>query len=417
MLRQKQNTIMRNELLLLIVTFGGYIVFGFSESVKGPALPALQTELGISYTQVGLLLSLNSVAYIAASCFAAPLIRALGLKLTSMLSFMLMTVSGMLIFLSSSYPSLAGGYLCMYIGNGVLELALAILGVRVFVRNTTVKRNIAQLASGLSSAAAPVAASLMIGSNGQLLGWRGMYLLILSLAILPLLPALFTKFPSEDVRPTPRVPRKNFMHDPNVLLSAAVLTFAVLTELTVGGWLNNYLQNVFHYSSIAASGILAGFLIVFAASRLILGPLVSKYGNIGSIVTSLSVSGLLIISAVLLGGQGVALFVIAGAGIAPVYPAVMAVLTKRYPESSDGAVNLTVTLMGVGTVFGNLLLGFVVDLFRGAYAGKSTSVNVITASRAFGLQAGCVLIGIFSLLGALFAALLFRFVKKHGQAV
>lgn len=37
-------SVSKNYILLLIVMFGGFLVFGFSENVKGPALPRMQSE-------------------------------------------------------------------------------------------------------------------------------------------------------------------------------------------------------------------------------------------------------------------------------------------------------------------------------------------------------------------------------------
>ena len=47
-----------------------------------------------------------------------------------------------------------------------------------------------------------------------------------------------------------------------------------------------------------------------------------------------------------------------------IYPTVMAFIAKRYPTGSDTAVTFTVTLMGVGSVIGNYVIGLVSESVR-----------------------------------------------------
>lgn len=51
-----------------------------------------------------------------------------------------------------------------------------------------------------------------------------------------------------------------------------------------------------------------------------------------------------------------------------IYPTVMAFIAKRYPNESDTAITFTVTLMGVGSVIGNYLIGGVIEWTKGLYA-------------------------------------------------
>jgi len=63
----------------------------------------------------------------------------------------------------------------------------------------------------------------------------------------------------------------------------------------------------------------------------------------------------------MIGEEGAILLAIAGIGIAPIYPTVMALVAKRYARGTDTAITFTVTLMGIGSVIGNLLIGYIID--------------------------------------------------------
>lgn len=98
-----KNKLLSNYSLLLAVVFGGFLIFGFSENIKGPAIPRMQSDFSLDELQIGLLLALNSLGYLLACSFTGVLAKRFGVKLTTMLAFGAMAFSGLFIYLSSSY--------------------------------------------------------------------------------------------------------------------------------------------------------------------------------------------------------------------------------------------------------------------------------------------------------------------------
>ncbi len=135
--------------------FLGFIIFGFSENIKGLTIPRIQIDFMLDESQIGTLLSLNALGYLIACSFTNALTRWWGIKIVSSLSFGAMILSGVFIYLFRSYPAFSASYFFMYIGNGMLEIALAILGARIFVKNTGTMMNLAHGFYGLSSTVAP----------------------------------------------------------------------------------------------------------------------------------------------------------------------------------------------------------------------------------------------------------------------
>lgn len=171
----------RNYTWQILTVFIGFLIFGFSENIRGPAIPRIQTDFSLSEMQIGTLLSLNSLGYLLACSFTAILVRKWGIKITSLLAFGSMAASGIFIFYSHSYSVLSGSYFLMYIGNGMLEIALAILGAQIFVKNTGTMMNLSHFFYGLSSTVAPIIASelMTVTVFGYTLDWRGMYFVML----------------------------------------------------------------------------------------------------------------------------------------------------------------------------------------------------------------------------------------------
>jgi fucose permease len=301
----------------------------------------------------------------------------------------------------------------MYIGNGMLEIALAILGARIFVKNVGTMMNLSHFFYGLSSTVAPLIATglMSIQLFGHTLDWRGMYLVMLSLSILPILTALRSSFPGDDLSNENRTSFKELRQDPALWWIILILSFGVVSELAVGGWLVNFLEKAYEWDTVRASGLLSVFFLLFAIARLVLGPVTDKIGFVLSLIIFSGSSAVCTFIAIVGGEQFSFLFAAAGIGIAMIYPTIMAFIAKRYPRGSDTAITFAVTLMGLGSVIGNYLIGLVIEIVKNRYASDD-GVGLLR-----GLQAGYGFIGLCALLSAVSGFILYCFLKKRGELI
>lgn len=400
-------------LLQLCLIFAGFIVFGLSENIKGPAIPRIQFEFVLSEGQLGSLLALNSLGYLIACSFTAFLTRLWGIRRVMVIAFGSMALSGVFIFMSQQYAMFSASYFLMYIGNGILEIGLAILGARIFVKHTGMMMNLSHGFYGLSSVVAPlIAAGLMkVHIGDYLLDWRGMYLVVLLLSLIPIIFALISPLPGDDRKEEERLPFKVLLKDPVIWLLVLTLTFGVVSELAVGGWLVNFLEKAYDWETVSASGMLSAFFLCFALARIFLGVVTDKIGYALSLVLFSAISAVCTFIAVF-GGESVAyLFAASGIGIAMIYPTVMAFIAKRYPTGSDTAVTFTVTLMGVGSVIGNYVIGLVSESVRLA-AGPDTYEGLL-----MGLQAGYSVIGLCAALCSISGVVMLVYLSKSKEVI
>jgi len=397
----------------LATIFMGFIIFGFSENIKGPAIPRIQFDFMMSESQLGTLLSLNALGYLIACSFTAYLTKIWGIKWVTVTAFASMAVSGILIYFSHSYLMFSSSYFLMYIGNGMLEIGLAILSARIFVKNTGMMMNMTHGFYGLSSTVAPLLATGLMKATiaGHTLDWRGMYLVMLLLSIIPIVIALFSTFPGDDISHEDRIPLKAMLKDRVLWLMVLVLTFGVVSELAVGGWLVNFLEKAYQWDIVNASGMLSIFFLCFALARLLLGPLTDRIGFVLSLMIFSGVSALCTFVAII-GGDSVAfLFAASGIGIAMIYPTVMAFIARRYQKGSDTAITFTVTLMGLGSVIGNYLIGGVTELVK-HMVGEDSPTSLLR-----GLQAGYGFIGLCAALCAITGLILYVYLYKRKEII
>ncbi|MCR8842326.1 MFS transporter [Paenibacillus sp. SC116] len=400
-------------MMQLVTIFLGFIIFGISENIKGPAIPRIQIDFMINEGQLGTLLSLNALGYLLACSFTAYLTRIWGIKAVTISAFGAMILSGVFIYFSHSYALFTSSYFLMYIGNGMLEIALAILGARIFVKNTGMMMNLSHGFYGLSSTVAPLIATGLMSVTifGHTIDWRGMYLVMLSLSILPIIFAWRSSFPGDDLPHEERVPLKRLMRDPVLWFMVLILSFGVVSELAVGGWLVNFLEKAYQWDTVTASGMLSAFFLCFALARIVLGPLTDKIGFNLSLIIFSAFSAICTFMAIWGGEEFAFLFAAAGIGIAMIYPTVMAFIARRYPSSSDTAITFTVTLMGIGCVIGNYMIGGIIEGVKHAY-GADTQIGLIR-----GLQAGYGFIGLCAAICAVFSGILYVLLKKRKELI
>ncbi|MDR2611029.1 MAG: MFS transporter, partial [Clostridiales Family XIII bacterium] len=352
-----------NFILLTVVIFAAYLIFGLSENVKGPAIPRIQADLDINEFQIGLLLAVNALGYLIACSFTAPLARRIGLKPALMISLFVIALSGVTICFAPSYLMLALSFFIMYLANGMLEIALGILAAGFFTERTGTMLNIAHFFYGGGSIIGPIASAglMAVTVHNAQLGWRYMYMIVLACALLPLIPALFGHIHGRDNEKI-KGEYNAYLRDKNLWCVIIILSFGGMAEMGIGGWLVNYMEKANGFGTKEAAFALTAFFAVFTLTRLVIGPLIDKLGFIKSLLLLCGFASVTLILGILCGGRpGEVLIVLSGIGIAPLYPTVFAVVAKLYHEKIDTAMTVTLTAMGIISMISNLLLGFVID--------------------------------------------------------
>lgn len=94
-----------------------------------------------------------------------------------------------------------------------------------------------------------------------------------------------------------------------------ILSFGVVSELAVGGWLVNFLEKAYRWDTVKASGLLSAFFLLFSVGRLVLGPLTDKIGFTLSLIIFSGFSAVCTFAALAGGESWAFLFAAAGLGL------------------------------------------------------------------------------------------------------
>jgi len=402
----------RNRLILTFAVFAAFAVFGFTDGARGPAIPRIQAELGVTELQLGLLLAVSSAGYLSACYYTAAIAKKTGVKACLVAALLLLTASGALICFSSDFTRLVISFFVLNSAYGVLEISLGVIAATLFTKRTGTMLNLAHFFYGAGAVVSPlVTTGLMAARFGSnVLGWRYAYLVIFSFALLPLIPTVIGRLG----RQAPDEKKSGylaFLKQKAGLMTIMIMAFGLTCENGSSAWLVNYLEKACGYTGEQAALRLTLFYVCFTLARLLLGPVTDKFGLINSLAAAAAFSGAAIVAGVLCGRAGSVLLVLSGAGIALIFPTVMAVIAKLFLKEIDRAVTVVMTVTGTIMIPASLLTGMIIQRTREFFSHEGTS-GVMKA-----YSAGYLFIGLCCLGAFVFALLLRREQKKLGRLV
>jgi len=403
----------RNYIILTVAIFVGFLFFGFTDNARGPAIPRIQADFDITELQVGILLALNSIGYLIGCSYTTALAKKIGIKTCLIVALAMMPVSGVLICTVPNYTALLLAFFILNLGFGMIEISQGVIAATTFTKRTGTMMSLAHFFYGAGAAFSPVISTgLMVARfGGQLLGWRYMYLIILSCAIIPAIPLLIGKLKKQDYNKK-KTGYAVILKKPSLWLTIMILALAAITEMGSAAWLVNFLEKAYSYQTDQAALRLTLFFVCFTLTRLCVGPLIDKIGFINSLAISTAFAGAMIVAGVLIGEAGTPLLVIAGIGIAPIFPTVMATIAKLFSDEIDLAMTAIMTAMGIILVPANLLIGGIVNQARVIFTSSHGEAGV---GMAYG--AGYIFLGLCCFGSCVFALILKRRQKKTGFLV
>ena len=295
----------------------------------------------------------------------------------------------------------------------MIEVSLGVIAATVFKKRLGTMLNLSHFFYGVGSIFAPIASVgiMSMRFGGQLLSWRYVYLIILSCAFIPLIPTLIGRLAKQNGE------KKNtgysvILKKPMLWLIILVISLGVLCELGTGSWLVIYLERARSFSSENAALALTLFFVGFTLSRLLIGPLADKIGFVNTLVIVTAFTGCVLVVGVLLGDLGVAFVVATGMGVAPIYPTVMALIAKLFPDEIDIAITVVATSLGLFLVIANMLLGGLINQMRVVFTNIYGDAGIGMA-----YSSGILFLGICGF-GSFIAAIILRQkLKKSNQLV
>ena len=195
-------------ILLTAICFFAFFIFGVTDNLKGPTLPAMMAELNIDYGTGGNIFFSEYVGFLIATLITGILADRFGLKLVFVLAGVALVI-GAGGYSSFNTPLLLSISLFIVgLGLGAFELGPNAVIVSLYHEQKGLYLNLMAVMHGLGSMVAPLFAGLLFSMD---VSWRTVYRWDLLLIVVFLIASLLLRFPkseekaSLDFRAIPKV--------------------------------------------------------------------------------------------------------------------------------------------------------------------------------------------------------------------
>ena len=357
--------------LLTAGCFLAFFVFGFTDNLKGPTLPAMLAELHISYGTGGNIFSGEYLGFLIATLITGILADRFGLKSVMLLAgvFLWIGVSGYSFFQSAIL--LSGSFFVIGLGLGAIELGPNAIIVSLHHERKGLYLNLMSVLHGLGSLVAPLFAGWLLSLS---ISWRVIYRWDLLLIALFVFIFIFLRFPKAEEKA-----QLDFRHIPQIAFKGQLpwfyvaIAFYVAAEIGMAAWLVTFLQQIRNAPVTQSNQSLSLFFAMLMIGRLLGGFFVNRIGYLRSILF-MTIGGILCLIAGLYGPKEISfLLPMTGFFLSIIFPTITAAVSDTHTENVNTILGVLFTFAGLGGIIGPFFVAWGSDLF-GLQTGFSLNI-------------------------------------------
>lgn len=369
--------------LLTIGAFFAFFVFGFSDNLKGPALPALLQDLHFNYSLGGTILLGAYFGFMAATLSTGFLADAIGQKAVLILAGICLAlgVGGFSTFQAPVPLMLSMAVLGF--GLGSLELGCNALIVSLHSADKGRYLNLMAVMHGLGSMIAPLYAGWLLAAN---VSWRMVYRW--DFVLIGLLIVYFTlvSFPKTDGAKAEKIDFKHLgktAFTPEMLWYYAAITFYVAIELGISSWIVEFLQKARGQSVAQSTQALSLYFGLMMLGRFVGSFFVEKLGYLKSILVASLAASVCVLIGLFGPPQFSILLPVSGFFLSIIFPTITASASDAHPENINSILGLLFTFAGLGGILGPWLVGLASDFGGISFGlGLNLAFGFLTAASA-----------------------------------
>jgi fucose permease len=359
---------------LTAAAFYAFFVFGYSDNLKGPTLPAVLDELHLSYSLGGTILFGAYVGFLLATLFSGMLADATSKKMPLIVAGLTLSL-GILGYSSSNTPvMLTISMLGFGFGLGSIELGANALIVDLHEKQRGLLLNMMAVFHGAGSMVAPLVAGRMLAAE---ISWRsvyqwdwalvgGMLLLFLLLPYPRSRPAQQARLRWSRIRQAALTPEMGWFYFAQAIYVAA--------ELGIASWIVEFLQKTRGQSVETSTAMLSLFFLTVTAGRFIGGFFIERVGYLRSVLIAAVGAGVCVAVGIFAPAGWAFLLPLSGLFMSIIFPTITAEVTERHQDNIGIILGLLFAFAGVGGMFGPWLIGVTADALASIQLGFGVTV-------------------------------------------
>jgi fucose permease len=338
------------------------LLFGIVLTALGSVLPSVTERFQLARTSAGTLLSLMSIAILAASVLFGPIVDRYGYRgmLAGAVALVLLGLEG--IAFAPSHALLAGAVLLIGFGGGIINGGTNALVADLSAGARSAGLSLLGVFFGIGAFGLPFVLGLLLDA----VGYTAVIAALGGLVAIVLAYFLVVQFPApKQPQGFPLRDALRLTRDPVLLLLGLILFFESGMEITMGGWTAAYVNDVLALPGDRALLLLSLYWVGMTVARLLLGTVLSGLSHRRVLLPSLALAlvGVLLLLMAETQALAAAGVLLVGAGFAAVFPVVLGLVGDRYPQLSGTAFSLVLVMALTGGTLLPLATGVLGDRF------------------------------------------------------
>lgn len=369
--------------LLTLGGFWAFFGFGFVDNLKGPLLPEMVRSGRFDYAQSASLILASYIGFIIATLGSGALADRFSHRSVLWLAGWCVLCGLGCMPLCTSMSALVVCMLVMGLGLGAIELGANGLMIQLHSDDRGRYLNLLSVFHGCGSLIVPLAAAQLIDTSWR---WQAIYALCASMA----LPLLLLFFPRR-TNATHRESDTNAHSQSSAQLKSTkpywlsmgftpvmwcyygLIAAYVATELSMGAWMMEYLQQHHQFTVDLSSRYLSAFFVMLMLGRLLGAWIVERVNYLLAVAVALSASAVCIAAGLLIDRRLVFMLPVSGLCMSIVFPTITASVSRLHPTNSGTIIGLLFAFSGLGGALGPWIVGLFSQAF-GLQIGLSTTL-------------------------------------------
>ena len=349
-----------NPKLLTFGAFLSFLIFGFVDNIKGPTLPPLLNELGLTYSIGGSIILGAYLGFLVATLLTGPIADRTGNKAIILFACVSLVLGLGAFSLSTLAWTLTAAMFFIGMGLGAIEVGGNLIILDIHSHDKGRFLNLLALCHGAGSMVAPLVAGPMLATG---LSWRQVYQSAILSVFLLLIYFLIVKYPRVQSAGK-SLSLKKFgaaAFSADMILYYLVIAIYVAAEVGVGAWSVEFLQKVKSQSVMQSSAYLSIFFGTAMAGRLIGSFFVDRIGYLKSMLIA-SVASIVFMAIGAFGPDGLSIFIpLTGLFFSIIFPTVTAAVSDLHKENIGAILGILFMFGGLGAMLGSWSIGVVSD--------------------------------------------------------
>ncbi|KYH31671.1 inner membrane protein YbjJ [Clostridium tepidiprofundi DSM 19306] len=355
----------RRNIILIIFIFILMALQAGAENMINIFIPTLKNEFAISNANIGTMISLGSLGYVAFTFIGGILCDKIGQKKVFIFGILFLIISLFLYANTNSYFMLIIDMFILNVGLSLASIAINTLVPVLVMSFQAILMNMTHFFYGAGSAAGQGIGGFL---SARGVNWRSIYFGLAVMFIIALICIIFIKVP--DVHKNEKenkIGLVKVLKNKLVIFYILALGFYVFGEIGTYKWLTNYIYDNYNYSQSRAAFYVTLFTVIFAVGRLFGGIVVEKLGYVNTVLKSLIIACLMYTIGIIFKQNGLIIISISGLFFAITFPTLILSISKVFKSNVSSIIGIIITFTSLINMVMQMIIGILND-YLGTYS-------------------------------------------------